>query len=274
MPSLRPALLAKRARTLSAHLVWARAVGATALCSLVLASPVAAQSTFSDGTPRDAGGVTRDNVTGADMAGMAVSWGYADGSSGAGSWSLFPAGYYGVGDSRMTLYFESTPNVTTDTGRWWVFLSGPASTTPELSWIRLNGGSAGVAFDCGWVPLRGCAPTGAGDSEGSTGSGSGYSFQRDALSDTDATATAAYTNAFGLGGASPVGDLYEELTITFNRIGGDGLEGGDNFSFTADTDLLDGRAVSVPEPSALALLAVGVLMLIGAARRRCVTWTA
>jgi hypothetical protein len=243
---------------------------ATALFTLGLASPVAAQSTFSNGTTRDAGSVTKANVTGADMAGMAVSWGYANGSTGAGSWSLSQAGYYSVGDSRMTLLFESTPNVTTNTGRWQVFLSGPASTTPDLSWIRLNGGSVGVAFDCGWVPLRGCAPTGAGDSEGSTGSGSGYSFQSDPFSDTDATASAAYTNAIGLGGANPVGDLYEELTITFSRIGGDGLEGGDNFSFTADTDLLDGGAVAVPEPSALALLIVGALTLLGAARRRLI----
>ncbi len=255
MSSLRSALLARCA---------------TALFTLVLAAPAAAQSDFSNGTTRDAGSVTKANVTGADMAGMAVSWGYANGSTGAGSWSLTQAGYYAVRDDRMTLLFESTPNVTTNTGRWSVFLAGPASTTPDLSWIRLNGGSVGVAFDCGWVPLRGCATTGDGGnegSEGSAGSGLGYSFQGD-FSDTDATARAAYTNAFGLGGANPVGDLYEQLTITFSRSGGGGLEGGDSFSFTADTDLLDGGAVAVPEPSALGLLTVGALTLLGAARRR------
>ncbi len=244
---------------------------ATALCALLVASaPAAAQSTFSDGTPRAAGSVTQAAVSGADMAGMSVSWGFSDGSTGAGSWSLFPAGYHGVGDSRTTLYFGSTPGVTTDTGLWWVIMSGTPSTTPNLSWIRLNGGSAGVAFDCGWVRARGCATTGTGDEEGSAGSGPGYSFQRNGVSETDATASAAYSNVFGLGGAIPIGDLFEELTISFSRSGGGGLEAGESFVFQADTDLLEDGAVSVPEPSALALLSVGALTLLGAARRRVV----
>jgi hypothetical protein len=228
---------------------------------LTLAAPLSAQSTFSNGTTQAATAVRQEAVTSGDMAGLAVSWGYLDGTVRTGTFELFPYGSWGVRDGRFAMDFEGTPGVTTDQGRWRVFLAGPASTVSPLTWIRLSGRSIGLAFDCGWVTGRGCASTGAGLDAGSPGSGLGYSFEV-VDADTDATATAEFTNVWGLGGASPVGDLFEEVTIRFSNPGDGGLLGGDNLSFRLDTDLLDGAPTSVPEPATVALLVIGAVFVV------------
>ena len=242
----------------------ARALCMAAALAVGAAPLLSAQSTFTNGTTQSASSVREQAVTSADMAGLTVSWGYLDGTIRSGVFASSPTGSHGVGDGRFRIEFEGTPGVTTDDGRWRVFLAGPAATVSDLSWITLRGRSIGVAFDCGFVASRGCASVGAGIDAGSAGSGLGYSFES-LGGNTDATAAAFFTNVWGLGGADPVGDLFEEVTIRFDRAGFGGLQGGDNLSFRLDTDLLDGFAVTVPEPSAIVLLLVGAVAM---ARRR------
>jgi len=240
--------------------------GPLALLLAAVTTPSAAQSTFTIGTPQSATAVRQEAVTSGDMAGLAVSWGYGDGTVRSGGFTLFPTGSWGVTDGRFTMDFEGTPGVTTDQGRWRVFLSGPAATVSDLRWIRLSGRSIGVAFDCGWATGRGCASRGAGLDEGSTGSGLGYSF--DVVdADTDASVSAVFANVWGLGGAAPVGDLFEEVTISFVDAVGDGLLGGDNVSFRLDTDLLALNASAVPEPGMFGLLALGAAGMVRRRRR-------
>jgi hypothetical protein len=90
------------------------------------------------------------------------------------------------------------------------------------------------------------------------------------LSNVDAFSgvSAEYSNLFRLSGAAgPVGDLFEQLTISFAN----GLATGTTYRFRADTDNSPFDApppTAVPEPASLALLLSGMAGVAAAHRRR------
>jgi hypothetical protein len=106
-----------------------------------------------------------------------------------------------------------------------------------------------------------------GGAEGTSGSASGWDFRYGdywtATPDFWGT-TAIYTNAVGIGGAAPVGDIYAMVDIRFDNV----FSNIANFTMDADNTLYPQDFVPVPEPASLLLLVTGLSFVGLAARRR------
>lgn len=241
------------------------------LASVLLALPIAAQSnTFVDGTRYDAPPLTTFQTFGENMLGMKVSWTFTDGSFGTASWGQFGPDNFGVNAAefrvRLGRFDDTFFSAWSVTNR---------STTKTLSSVRFNGQPGRIVFDCGWTP-SGCAATGDPDMlEGSVNSARGSSLITIGFGGDDiyrGGVAGEYANAVGVGGAEPVGDLFEQLTISFT----DGMAAGFTYGFRADTDNTsddipdprDPGPTPVPEPAPLTLLLLGALMLPRAMRQR------
>ena len=134
------------------------------------------------------------------------------------------------------------------------------SEVRNLRSMRLNGAPAGVAFDCAWTGIA-CGAT--GQEEGTALSGRGItattrSFNTENLG---TVVRVEYTNLIGVGGASPVGDLFEQVTFHFE---GEGLLEPvfeTEYTFFMDALRYDGLTPvapsAVPEPATWVLLGVG-----------------
>ena len=72
-----------------------------------------------------------------------------------------------------------------------------------------------------------------------------------------------YLNPTGVGGAAPVGDLFQQVFVSFLDLSGPRT----SFTFQQDTDN-DSRFFQVPEPSSLLLLGLGVLAMSLVRRRQ------
>lgn len=236
-------------------------VAAFAAIAFGAASVAGAQTnSFGGGAIVNADVLTGSSTNGSEMVGMNVSWTFAaGGGSFSGAWANLGGGSFGVtGANNFSLTFGGAQDTFTDS---WVLTN---SNTQRLQSIRLNGAPGRTLFDCGWTGTA-CIGNGASSSFGTSGSFLGFS-----LTTTGGTygggVRGVYSNLVGLGGNAPVGDLFEQLDISFDGIMG----AGSTYLFRADTDnsSFDRPPPTItPEPSTWALMFVG-LAAVGVAKRR------
>jgi hypothetical protein len=238
---------------------------AAAMAALCMIPCVEAQTVnFTAGTQFNAGGIAQATTMGRDMSGMLVTWMFVDGGGGSGTWNSYDNDWHGAWAGRVGIFMPSNGNTTSS--NFYIVNSGSSA----LASIRFNGAPGRTLFDCDWNGTACGGPGGSFNLRGSFDSENGVTAETSSSSHLPAGVipTFTYSNLVGLGGAAPVGDLFEQLLLEFS---GQGLGSGYNYQFRADTDnsLFTQSAPSlVPEPSTYALLAAGLAVLAAVKRRR------
>lgn len=197
-----------------------------------------------------------DNVTSKDMAGLAVSAAFTDGIERTGTWGDLGGGVFGVDvNGYFRLWMSAVEN--TFNGTWHLL----NESSMGLSTLRLNGLLGGVVFDCSWLDdVQACGLSGESSDPtkwGTVGSLAGGTFKR-LGGYGPGELNVEYSHQIAGGGA--VGDVYEQLQIEFRDV--NGLLPNQTLDFQADTDAI------VPEPGSFMLVATGLILVGGLARRK------
>jgi hypothetical protein len=203
--------------------------------------------TYNPGTTFDSPTLTGFQTLGANMTGMQVTVDFALSGVVSGAWGDLGGGACGVNFGGFTL----TLGCDTDSfGNTWSLNN---ATNDRVNRVRFNGAPGRTLFDIAF------ASSTPGSELGFTLQNAGGTYAGNVFGN--------YANLVGVGGAPPVGDLYEQLTISFD----DALGAGATYDFFADTDNSDFDSPpprTVPEPAAFALMGIGLLGLATTARRR------
>lgn len=221
-----------------------RALAVTLAATLPAAA--GAQTVVTDpGVQYNATVLTGFATQGSDMGGMKVTAHFTSGASSSASWADLGGGSWGAqtGGFRLSLGGGSD----TYSSPWQLLdLSGLG-----ISRLEIQGAPGGTVFDMILDPAL---------TPGSA-AGSAFSILGGDLLGT----TAVYRNLVGIGGAAPLGDLYEMLDISFQKaVGPNGVQ------FIADTDNIGrgGSVTATPEPATFGLLAAGAAGILGVQMRR------
>lgn len=232
-----------------------------ALAAMAVAAPASAQTvSFNPGTLYTGPALTGYSTTGSLMGGMLVTWTFTDGLFGSATWGDLGDGDWGVKSGGFTMRLQSYSDTFIDP--WSMF----NNTGKSIASVRFNGAPGRTLFDCAWGAAQ-CQGPGAGPDEGTEGSARGYTLRTESLG---VVASATYSNMYRLNTlGAPVGDLFEQLEISFGQ---NGLGTWGIYQFTADTDnsTLDAPppTTSVPEPASLALVIPGIAAFAAIANRR------
>ena len=218
-------------------------------------------NTFSNGTVFNAPVLTTFDTRGIDMSGMRVEWTFADGlGTGSANWGDLGVAngfsFAGVRSGGFEIAVDRNLNTANFT---WTLTN---FTGNRLQSVRFNGAPGRTLFDCG----VGCP------NPGTPGSSGGQSLQTINFGGYTGGVIGEYTNIVGIGGLAPVGDLFEQLTITFTDL----VANNGYYNFRLDTDNSDfGVAppapvspTTVPEPSTWAMMLAGLAAVGLRARRK------
>jgi hypothetical protein len=235
---------------------------ATLLLGVVVGvRPIGAQiNLFQTGTLYNSPAVNQF-ATGASMAGMEVRWWFPNLTSGFASWGDIGGGGCGVNSGGFRVILGCA-DASGDANGWMIL----NTTGQPIVKVQFNGAPGRTVFDCSWDGI-GCIASGMGFEVGTVDSDVGYTHTKVGGS-FGGSPSGTYTNLVGLGGAPPVGDLFEQFELRFEV-----LQHGDSYVFRVDTDQAELTATSppstVPEPATWTMLAAGLaVMHVGARRRR------
>lgn len=232
----------------------AAALAATLLTgSGAFAVPLVPTVSFSPGSTLTTTGLSSFTTSGTGMSGMSVTAYFSGGSSETVSWA---AGVSPAGAATGTNWSLGFAGATTFSPFWELLTTG--NLAASITRLVIDGRPGDTIFDT----INGTETT--------PGSANGLPFS-DVDGPADLLVSASYTNQVALNGTI-YGDLFTILDIGFaatTGTAGDGLRADSRLIFTADTDntALAGDITTVPEPTTMALLSLGLLGL-GCLRRK------
>ncbi|MDX2504980.1 MAG: PEP-CTERM sorting domain-containing protein [Gammaproteobacteria bacterium] len=219
-----------------------RGLLATALLisSVVMAPQASAVIITTDlSNPTSIPGLTGFQTFGDMMDGMSVTATFSGGLTQTLSWA--DTGFQAGGVSGLLGGSSWSLSVTGDTyaSNAWTMNTGALTLTN----LKLDGSTGLTVLDTTFDNLVGTAGSAAG-------------------ADISTGTTARYSSAVAIGAAAPVGDIFHVVDVSFLPNGVQGI-----FTFRQDTDN-DSRFSTVPEPTILALLGVGLLGMTATRRRK------